>query len=265
MKTLTLFLLALSIALPGSFAQDETPPEVQEWRSKKGSKLKAMILDVDEGGTITFQTYKPTKVPLKALREEDQAAVRAWQKRQAQEKEWIRQGYLTEVYKDPAMSILKESLRKVEKGKLVPYEPKNAENLQVIAFYFNKEFPDDQFINVLSDAYRKLHRRTDTFEVVYVTLGNSEKDVISYIEQKKVEFPVLDPVVANAIRRHTVGQRFKGTYPQLVVVNRMADLLADSNKDNENKSQFQDALEGMEDAVKKAMREQKNPTSGEDE
>ena len=236
----------------------QVSPEVREFRSKAGSRLKAMIVGVDDVGRVLLQRYAPTAVPLESLSEEDRAYVRAWQERQEKEQAWIREGRLNEQYQDPGLAILKDTLRTLEDDKWKPYAPENVDNLQLIAYYFTQEHPDDRFINLLSDAYVKLRRRTDVIEVVYVTLGNSEKAVRDYVKSKEFRFPVLDPAATGLLRTDVVGTLFKGSYPQLVVVDRKATVKADSSRGQDDPSQLTETLEQMKKLARAAARAPKS-------
>jgi hypothetical protein len=61
------------------------------------------------------------------------------------------------------------------------------------------------------------------------------------------------------LRRDVVQTLFKGTYPQLVVIDRKANVLADSNRGKDERSQYVETLEMMEKLVRTALREEKNP------
>lgn len=249
-------LIAVALATP-SPAEEE--PEVREFRSKSGSRLKAIIVGVDPSGKVLLQRYAPTAVPLNSLSEEDQAFVEAWKERQAKEQKWIQNGELDEHYADPGISLLKGTLRTLENGNWKPYEPENVENLQLVAYYFSKEHPDDGFIHDLSRSYEKMRRRTDAVEVVYITLGTSDQAVRDYVKEKKLAFPVLDPASIGLINNSVVASLYKGAYPQMVVLDRSAAVKADSFRGNGETPKLGDTLDQLEDLVREAGRKKPSP------
>lgn len=254
-------LLGLAVtAFGGVLLAQESPEDVREFRSKSGTRMKAMVVGIDPSGKVLLQRYAPSAVSLKSLSPEDQAYVREWQERHAKEQEFIRDGWLNERYRDPGITILKGTMRTLEDGKWKPYEPANVENLRYVAYYFTKEWEEDRFIKSVSDTYKKLRKRYDTVEVVYLTLGKSDEAVRNYIEEKDVEFPVLDPSASGLLRTDAVGALFKGTYPQLVVVDRQANVKADSFVGKNEASTFSETLEAFEKLARDAAREQKATT-----
>ncbi|MFT5407096.1 MAG: hypothetical protein ACI9DF_005968 [Verrucomicrobiales bacterium] len=256
--------LAVAVLSMATIGHAQEAPEVREFKSKSGSKLKAMIIGMDDTGKALLQPYKPNAVPMNSLSKEDQVYIKEWKERQAKEKEWVRQGWLNEQYQDPGITILKDSMRTLEKDKWKPYEPQNIENLKIIAYYFTKEAREDKFISQVSETYKKLRKRTDVMEVVYVTLGASDKAVRDYVRSKELEFPVLDPSMMGLLRRDVVQSLFKGTYPQLVVIDRKANLLADSAPKKDERSKSTETLETFEKLVRAAMRDEKNPPKEEE-
>ncbi len=243
-------LAALILATP-SPAQ-ETNPDVREFRSKSGSRLKAMIVGMDPSGKVLLQPYAPKAIPLASLSEEDQEYVRAWQKKHALTQEWVRQGERAEQYKDPGITLLKDTLRTLEGETWKPYEPRNVKNLQYVAYYFTKEHPDDEFIHDLSDSYEKMRNRSEVVEVVYITLGTSDQAVKNYVKEKEFAFPVLESASIGLVNSSIVGQLFKGAYPQLVVVDRKGNVQANSFRGKNETPQLIDTLEQLEKMVRRA-------------
>ena len=59
---------------------DEKPkPSVHEFRSKSGSKMKAIVLGTDDSGKVLLQPYGPRAVPLESLHPDDQEFAKAEQ------------------------------------------------------------------------------------------------------------------------------------------------------------------------------------------
>lgn len=250
-------LLCLGLPLTG-FAQSETP-EVREFRAKSGSRLKAMIVGMDPSGKVLLQRYAPNAVPLNSLSEEDQAYIKEWQERHEKEKAWIREGARSETYKDLGLSILKDTLRTLDGDKWKVYEPKNPNNIQMVAYYFNKEHPEDGFVDDLSKSYEKMRERSDVVEVVYITLGTSDQAVRDYVKAKEFVFPVLNPASIGLVNNSIVANLFKGQYPQLVVVDRKGKTLIDSFRGKNEEPQLLDTLEQLEKMVRKAARTKPAP------
>ncbi|MEN9023061.1 MAG: thioredoxin-like domain-containing protein [Verrucomicrobiales bacterium] len=238
---------------------DEKPkPSVHEFRSKSGSKMKAIVLGTDDSGKVLLQPYGPRAVPLESLHPDDQEFAKAEQERLTKEAEFIRQGWLDFHYADPGISVLKDSLRLLNKdGDWVPYEPEDVQKLQYVAYYFTKEHDEDKFIGELSNAYRKMRKRSPHVEVVYISLGDSDKAVRDYVKLKKIEFPVYDPSLKGLLNQSAIITAFKGVYPQLVVVDRLALVKADSFKGRNEKSDHRGALDTLEKLIRDVIREEK--------
>lgn len=249
--------LILSFLLASfTIGQAQENPKVREFRSKSGAKLKAMIVGFDESGKVLLQRYAPNAVPLSSLNEEDQAFIKQWKERESLAAEWVREGELATYYQDPGVSLLNGTLRTLkEDGTWEPYQPKNPKNLQLVAYYFSKEHPDDKFIEELSDSYEKMRKRSDVVEVVYITLGTSDKAVKDYAKEKEFAFPVLDPASIGKVNSSVVGGLFKGAYPQMVVLDRKAAVKVDSFRGKDETPQLIDTLEQLEKMVRRASRE----------
>ena len=258
MKARWISLITLSTTILFSSGDEKPAPKVHEFRSKSGSKMKAMVLGTDETGKVLLQPYAPRAVPLESLHPDDQEFAKSEQERLAKEAEFIRKGWLDFHYADPGISTLKDSLRLLSKdGEWVPYEPEDVEKLRYVAYYFNKEHDEDKFISELSDAYRKMRKRSPHIEVVYVSIGNSDQAVRDYVKLKKFEFPVYDPRLRGLLNQSPIITTFKSVYPQLVVVDRLAQVKADSFKGRNEKSDYRGALETLEKLVRDATREEK--------
>jgi hypothetical protein len=258
MKARWISLITLSATVLIATGDERSPAKVHEFRSKSGSKMKAIVLGTDDSGKVLLQPYAPKAVPLESLHPDDQAFAKAEQERLAKEAEFIRQGWLDLHYADQGISTLKDSLRLLSKdGEWVPYEPEDVEKLRYVAYYFNKEHEEDKFIAELSDAYRKMRKRSPHVEVVYVSIGNSDKAVRDYVKSKKFEFPVYDPRLRGLLNQSPIISTFKSVYPQLVVVDRQAQVKADSFKGRNEKSDHRGALETLEKLVREASRAEK--------
>ena len=258
MKARWITLITLSILSLLSRGEEPPTPTVHEFRSKSGTKMKAMVLGTDASGKLLLQPYAPKAVPLESLRPEDQAFAKAEQARLAKEAEFIRQGWLNFNYADPGINIMKDSLRLLSKeGKWVPYEPEDVQKLRYVAYYFNKEHDKDKFISELSDAYKKMRKRSPHVEVVYVSIGDSDKAVREYVKAKKFEFPVYDPSLGGLLSQSAAMASFKNVYPQLVVMDRLAHVKADSFKGRNEDPDHRGALEILEKLVREASREEK--------
>ena len=81
MRTLTFSIAATLVAslLATLPADAQSPPEIREFKSQSGSRLKAMILGIDDAGRVLLQPYSAKAVPLSSLSEEDQTFIKAWQ------------------------------------------------------------------------------------------------------------------------------------------------------------------------------------------
>lgn len=255
----SLFCLTLILGKADSPAQ--APPEVREFRSQSGSRLKAMIIGMDPSGKALLQPYTAKAVPLNSLSEEDQAYINAWKERKAKEQSWIEEGEMASFYADPGVSLLRGNLRKLQDGNWQPYETANPVGLHYVAYYFSKEHLDDQFILEMSETYEKLRKRSDLFEIVYITLGTSDQAVKDYVKEKEFAFPVLDPSSIGVVNESVVGGLFKGSYPQMVVIDRKAAVQVDSFRGKDETPQLMDTLEQLEKLVIKATRDQKRQTN----
>lgn len=252
--------LAIPLAatlLFGGPALAQSPPEVREFKSQSGSRLKAMILGIDDSGRVLLQPYSAKAVPLTSLSAEDQAFVEAWKQRKADEAQWIDEGERASYYRDPGVSLLNGTLRTLDGSAWKPYEPADPSNLRYVAYYFSREHPDDEFLDAVSEAYEKLRKKSELFEVVYITLGTSDQDVKDYAKSKEFAFPVFDPSSIGLINKSVVGGLFRGRYPQMVVVDRNAAVQVDSFRGKDETPQLLDTLEQFEEMVTKATREQK--------
>lgn len=258
MKARWISLITLFATVLTSSGDEDPNPSVHEFRSKSGSKMKAIVLGTDASGKVLLQPYAPKAVPLESLRPEDQEFAKAEQERLTKEAEFIRQGWLDFNYADPGINVLKDAMRLLSKdGNWVPYEPADVRKLQYVAYYFTKEADDDKFLSQLSDSYKKMRKRSPHVEVVYISLGDSDKAVREYVKSTKFEFPVYDPSLKGLLKQSSVSSAFKGTYPQLVVMDRLAQVKADSFKGRDERSDRRGALDTLEKLVRDATREEK--------
>ena len=220
-----------------------------------------LVVGVDDDGNALLQRYRPTKVPLKSLSDEDQAFLKQWKHDHAKEMAWIKDARLTEQYRDPGIRDLKGSLVFLDDGEWVPYEPESPEDLQFVVYYFSQE-PDpgtDGVIQGVSDLYKKLQKRSNHVEIVYFTLGSPDKKVKAYAAAEKFEFPVMLPNLAHLARRADpiASSLFKGTYPQLVVVDRKGQMIADSFQSKEKNGNYAEALNTLEKRLREFQRGKK--------
>ncbi len=265
MKPSQLSCLALSVILLPWFqvtAQEEakTPENVHEFQSKKGTKLRALVIGVDDDGNALLQRYSPTKVPLKSLSDEDQAFLNQWKIDHAKEVAWVKDARLTELYKDPGIRAIKGNLRFLDDDEWVVHEPKDPNDLQFVVYYFSQEPEQDGVIGGLSDLYKKLSKRSNHVECVYMSLGSGDKKVKDYVAREGFEFPVMVPSQSITVMRTDpiVSSLFKGTYPQLVVVDRRGQVIADSFRTKEDNGHFSDALNTLEKKVREFQRSKKS-------
>lgn len=256
MNTSWIILISFLTAAHLAWGDEEKPSaNVHEFRSKSGTTMKATVLGLDEDGKVLLQPHTPRAVAMESLRPEDQEFVKAEQERLTKEAEFIRQGWLDLNYADPGISILKDSMRLLGKdGKWEPYEPKDVTQLEYVAYYFNKEFPEDRFIEQLSSAYKKLRKRSPHVEVVYISIGDSDKAVRDYVESKKFEFPVYDPSLKGLLRTSPIMSHFKNVYPQLIVVDRQGQLKANSFKGANERSDARGTLDTLEKLARETAR-----------
>lgn len=245
----------VTASLPGSlWAQD--PGDVREWRSR-GKSVEAMILGV-EGNQVILQPYSPVKVPLESLSESDQAFAKAWQERHQKDQELLAQARLAEIYSAEAIKPLQGNLTKLDRSERVAelekYEIEKPENLRVIGYYFsNAGAPNDRYLPEVNKTYTRLRKRTNVFEIIYVSVDDSEKALEASIKGNGVEFPVFDFVLGRRIP--FFGTIYKGMIPQLVIVDKDGKVLADSLVAKDSPPNFAEALKVLEKQVRIARRE----------
>lgn len=250
------FLLSLTgwMLVASVWAQDRD--DVREWRSR-GKTLEAMILGV-EGNNVILQPYSPVKVPLGSLSEADQAFAKAWKERHQKEQELLAKARLAEIYSAEGIKPLQGNLTKLDLtdrvAKMEKYEIEKPENLRVIGYYFsNASAPNDRYLPQVNETYGRLRKRTDVFEIIYVSMDDSDKALEASVKGNGVAFPVFDFVLGR--RTPFFGTIFKRVVPQLVIVDTSGKVLADSFSDQNSPPNFVETLKVLEREVRAARRE----------
>ena len=244
--------LALALLFPVSLQSED-----RTWTSTTGSTMRGEIVGVKDGKALIRPVTPPKAVPISSLSKRDQEYIEQWQKDEAERIATARAIELERHMNTPLLKGLKGNLQRLdEDDKLVPYEPRDPGKLNLIAIYYSaatwdgKQVPNP-VLKDLSKLYSRMLRRYSHFEVVLYPLDTRETDVINFMKEEKITFPVMKHSEVMKEAGMAVRQPFPGTIPALILLDRTGKMLVNSADRSKGKpTTWSGVLDAIEDEIK---------------